>query len=404
MLKAVLQRARRSPFYGNRLSGVSTWKDVPITTKNDLRLAYPFGFLAIPRTQIATYHESSGSEGSPISSYFSESDWKDIESRFRRNAVQLRQEDVFFIKTPYSMVTTAHQAHRAAHAVGAMIIPGDNRTSMMPYSRVVELLNSIGVTVTWSLPTETLLWKLIAEAQGLKHEAFSSLRAFWVAGEVLSPSKKRCIQSLWKNVRVFEDYGSTETGSLGGECRAGAIHLWSDRIHFEVLAENRISPTGRGNLLVTPLFREAMPLLRYLIEDEVEVLESECACGSTFPTIRILGRTSQRIHIADQALFPLQIEDAVYSTLEPLGIVLWRGIHSRNSLKIEFCGIGDKQFSLVLFERRLSNDLNISVSLEQKPVADFVDPKLFSEKLSFSKPRFLFRQEEKCNTHYYRTH
>jgi phenylacetate-CoA ligase len=137
------------------------------------------------------------------------------------------------VKTPYSMATTAHQMHVAARAAGAMVIPADNRTSMMPYRRVLRLLRDLQPTVTWSLPSEPLLWAAADRALATgTHERVPRLRALVVAGEPLSAAKRHRISELWGGARVIEDYGSTETTSLAGECSQGVLHAWADRFLF----------------------------------------------------------------------------------------------------------------------------------------------------------------------------
>jgi len=383
-LEKVLAQARLSPFY-RHVGRKMNWRDVPLTTKEDLRHGYPFGFLAGPRSLIQSYHESSGTEGKPIASYFSEADWRDVASRFLRNAIGLSSKDTFFIKTPYSMVTTAHQAQHAGEMAGALIVPGDNRTSNMPYSRTVQLLRDLEITVTWSLPTEVLLWGLAAEANGMSLERdFPQLRAFWVAGEQLSAARKRALSSLWKGKKVFEDYGSTETGSLGGELACGQLHLWSDRILFELLQPNGdFLSKGQGRLVVTPLEREAMPLLRYLLDDEVEIFD--CDCGSKLPAAKILGRSGSAITLAGHKVFPLEIEQAVYSAGESLGLTFWRGRHDAGSLEIEFCSREPGELKL---------DIDAYVKCRRLPLDRFVDLTRLKETLTFSKPKYLYRRDE----------
>src|SRR5690606_31638614 len=90
-----------------------------------------------------------------------------IIARFLRSGIALNASDWVFIKTPYAMVTTAHQMERAARAVGAAIVPGDNRSAAMPYARVLRLLRDLPISVVWCLPTEACLWARLAKAAGL---------------------------------------------------------------------------------------------------------------------------------------------------------------------------------------------------------------------------------------------
>jgi len=398
LLDDVVQRAKQSPFYRENLT-VEKWveNEIPITTKDDLRRGYPFAFLATAKNKIATYHESSGTEGKPTASYFSENDWKDISTRFLRNAVELNSNDTFFIKTPYSMVTTAHQAQYAARSAGALVVPGDNRSSNMPYSRVVQLLEALEVSVTWSMPTEVLLWRIAAEANGFSPSChFPKLRGFWVAGEPLSRARKRVLQQLWDGKTIYEDYGSTETGSLAGECKEGHLHLWSDRVHFEVLdATGTISAEGRGQLLVTPLFREAMPLLRYLIEDDVVVTQGQCPCGWNYPTVKVLGRSSQTIRTQGQEFTPLAVEDAIFTAGSALGVALWKGIWDEGEFEVSVYSMGSADSNSIKdFEEQLSGLLGIRTKASTAPLHRFVNPQVLTNKLQFSKPRFLFKRGE----------
>ena len=305
-LQAVLARAAQAPFY--RACGLaSNFADVAITTKEDLRGAYPFGFLAVAREKIATYHESSGTSGNPISSYFTDADWDDVVSRFLRSDVGLNSKDMVIVKTPYALVTTAHQMHQAARVAGATVVPADNRSHNMPYARVVRLLRDLPITVAWCLPTEVQLWAFVARRLGLSPERdFPHLRAFLVAGEPLSPARKRMLSKLWGGKRIIEDYGSTETGSLAGECQFGRLHLWDDRVHFEVRDGADLRHHGTGSLLVTPLLREAMPLVRYELGDHVTISPADCPCGSSHATVSIAGRETGAFRARD-------LEEIIYA-------------------------------------------------------------------------------------------
>lgn len=397
-LKDVMARAKESSFYRQHLSGISDWERVPLTTKADLQRNYPFGLLAVKKQRLASYHESSGTEGRSVASFYTEKDWEDIISRFLRSSVELTEEDTFFIKTPYSMVMTAHQAQRAAASRGAMVIPADNRSLNMPYSRVVELLSQLGVTVSWSLPTEVLLWRIAAEANGISPDSrFESLRAFWVAGETLGPHKRQAISKLWGGTPVIQDYGSTETGSLAGECPMGSLHLWSDRVFFEVYdpSTGNFATSGVGQLVVTPLFREAMPLVRYLIGDWVEISLAGCACGSRLPTVRVYGRGTQTIEVGRQAVTAYDIEEAVFEAGANLKVTLWRAVWSEEALEIAIYGLGAGDRSLLKdFSRAISERLRVPVSAEFSDLKNFLEPGVLTAKSGFNKPKFVFKRGE----------
>ncbi|MFJ8581133.1 phenylacetate--CoA ligase family protein [Micromonospora sp. NPDC093277] len=341
-LGRTLEWARRSPFYRSRLAGsIRTRADLaalPLTTKQDLRDAYPFGMLAVGRAELATYHESSGTAGTPTPSYYTADDWIDLAERYARKWVGISAEDIFLVRTPYALMITGHLAHAAARLHGATVVPGDNRSLAMPYSRVVRVLRDLGVTLTWSMPTETLLWAAAARAAGHRPGAdFPGLRALFVGGEPLSPARRRRISAIW-GVPVVEEYGSTETGSLAGECPQGQLHLWSDRAIFEVYQPQtgKITPTGAGELVVTPLFREAMPLLRYNLGDNVEVRADGCECGWALPTIRVLGRAAFGYPVAGATVSQGRLEELVFGLPEAYEVMFWRARAEPDRLRVEF--------------------------------------------------------------------
>ena len=207
----------RVPLYRERLAGVDPGgiaslddlASLPFTRKDDLREAYPFGFLAVPRERLATYHESSGTTGVPTASYYTEDDWADLTHRYARKRVGIGAADVFLVRTPYALMITGHLAQATARRAGATVVPGDNRSLAMPYARVVRLLHDLGVTLSWSLPTEPLLWAAAARWAG--HQPgrdFPALRALFVGGEPLTAARRARIAEIWA-VPVVEEYGST---------------------------------------------------------------------------------------------------------------------------------------------------------------------------------------------------
>lgn len=328
-LPVLAESVARSPFYARRGPAPRTLAElerVPLTTKQDLRDAYPFGMLAVARRDLATYHESSGTTGAPTASYYTESDWADLTERYGRKWIGITAEDTFLVRTPYALMITGHLAHLTARRAGALVVPADNRSLAMPYARVVRVLHDLNVSLSWSLPTEPLLWAAAARVAGLRPERdFPALRALYVGGEPLSAARRRRIGEIW-GVPVVEEYGSTETGSLAGQCPHGRLHLWADRAVFEVHdpATGAVTPEGRGQLVVTPLFREAMPLLRYDIADEVEVSYDPCPCGWTLPTVTVLGRAGRAYPVGPGSVTQADLEDLVFSLPAAYQVLFWR--------------------------------------------------------------------------------
>lgn len=404
-LNRQLASALRSEFYSKKLTTkkiktAADWQNIPLTSKADLQSAYPFKMLAIAHSRVASYHESSGTSllntpddsVAPTASMFTEFDWSDIVERFLRNAVQWTNSDRLLIKTPYSMVTTAHQAHRAAQRCGALIVPADNRSSIMPYSKVIRLLKDLGITTTWSLPTEPIIWALVARSFGFNPATdFPSLRAMLVAGEPLSAGKRRRISALWGGIPVYQDYGSTETGSLAGECEAGQLHLWNDRVFHEVIGVDGTSrDTGTGRLIVTPLYKEAMPLIRYDMSDTVTVANEGCACGSLAPTIVVHGRAESSAGIDQSTL-----DELVYGLPISLNAHLWRARSHAEYLEIELgCENNENHDISDELAHRIFIETGMRAEVTVVPVTDFLGPSTFSRQTAMQKPKFMFRPDE----------
>lgn len=391
-LELAYGRALHTSHFGSRSGPLeineNTWQSVPLTTKDDLRKSYPFGLLSTSLDRLSSYHESSGTSGSPISSLFTENDWSDIYERFLRSRVALKSSDMVLIKTPYALVTTAHQMHGAAKRVGATIVPADNRSLNMPYSRVLRLLRDLPITVVWCLPTEAVIWGYLAKRQGLDPAVdFPHIRAFIVAGESLSSERKADISRIWGGKDVIEDYGSTETGSLAGECAHGHLHVWSDRLHFEVLEENasKTRATGTGSLIVTPLYREAMALIRYNLEDQVHLRDDKCPCGTPAARIEILGRKLAAI----DGLYPRDLEKVIFT--HGRKIWFWRARTSHDSLEVEFHAENADAKAL---EIALEQKFNRRVRVRAITAKAFVPSSWLSVEATMQKPRYVYSENE----------
>lgn len=401
-LPRALAMANRSAFYANRLSGNETTLDgVGLTTKADLREGYPFGFLAVPEDRVDTYHESSGTSGEPTASYLTARDWAECADRFNRSSVALVSSDRVLVKTPYSMATTAHQMHVAARAAGAMVIPASNRTSMMPYGRVLRLIRDLEPTVTWSLPSEPLVWAAADRflAAGTR-EKVSRLRALVVAGEPLSAAKRRRVGELW-GARVIEDYGSTETTSLAGECPRGVLHAWADRFLLEIgdTASGALRSTGVGSLVVTTLYREAMPLVRYDTGDVVDLSEEPCACGWVLPRITVLGRAGSAIRAAGRALRQTEIDDVVYGLPAHLGVLFWQGVAAADRLELRVeVEPGYAEEATARLGEQARSALGIPVDVRAVEEGALMPVHLLGRESRFVKPRFLFAEHEERDT------
>jgi len=342
-LPETVDRARRSGFYRDRLGDapavcVDDLPGLPFTTKADLRANHPYGMVAVPRRRLAAYHESSGtSPGRATGSFHTARDWAEMLDRFGRGRHDLTDADTVLVRVPYAMVTIGHQVHAAARAAGSLVIPADARSTAMTYRRVLGLLRDLDVTVAAALPTEPLLWAAAAGMLGEDPRAFApALRMLIATGEPLSGARRRRIAELW-GCDVTVSYGNSECGSnLAGECPEGNLHLWADRYLPEILdpATGRTSTAGRGRLVLTTLFREAMPLVRYDTGDAVELAYDGCPCGWALPRIRVLGRWEHAVEAGGRRVFVSEVEEAVYALPVEAGVLFWRATGGAGRLRV----------------------------------------------------------------------
>jgi phenylacetate-CoA ligase len=401
-VEQVLSWAARSPFYQRRFGGTAprTRADLaalPLTTKQDLRDAYPFGLLAVDRARLATYHESSGTAGMPTASYYTEDDWLDLAQRYARKWVGIGEDDMFLVRTPYALMITGHLAQAAARLCGATVVPGDNRSLAMPYSRVIRVLHDLGVTLTWSMPTETLIWAAAAQTAGLRPDTdFPNLRALFVGGEPLTPARRARISRIWR-VPVVEEYGSTETGSLAGECPHGNLHFWADRAIAEVYdpMTGTVSDEGSGELVVTPLYREAMPLLRYNLHDMVELSYQDCACGWHLPTIRVLGRSAFAYQVGAARVTQHQLETLVFMLPVEYGVLFWRATAAPDLLRIEIEVAPDQRIGAVAdLTLAVRSTFGAPCQVRGVDVGTLVPREILTNAHDVLKPRSLFGPDE----------
>lgn len=402
-LPRALDHARHSQFYRATLPNNGAVQEqpdlaqLPLTTKQHLREAYPFGLLATTKERLATYHESSGTSGKPTALYLTELDHMDCSGRFARNAIGLSATDMFMVKTPYSMQHTGHQAHLAGRLKGATIVPADHRSSNMPYARAMRLLQELHVTTVWCIPSDCLLWAAAAEHAGYKPtEDFPQLRGFLLAGEVLSRAKLSRIEETW-NTKVFEDYGSTETGSLAGECPHGKLHLWADRFVPEIYDPQTgdSSLEGVGELTITLLYREAMPLIRYNLGDRVEISYLPCECGWHLPTINILGRTSEQLMVQGKNVSQAQVEDLVFRLPKSYGVMFWRARCTSSHLEVEIeVSPNNQSRACSELTTAISNQLQIPAEVVGVPPGTLVPADLLRDQETLGKPRYLLHEDE----------
>jgi len=298
-------------------------KKLPFTTKDDLRKNAPFGFLAVPLHECIELHASSGTTGVPITVCYTKNDievWSEVMARCLSMA-GLTKKDIFQIPIPYGTFTGAFGFHYGGQKIGALIIPTGKGQS----ERQVELMRYYGTTFLAGVVSYALHLGQIARKMGIEPSSLKIRNGIFGA-EMMTKGMKKKIMEMW-DMDVYDIYGLTEMCGPGvsADCDIhDGLHLWQD--HF--LAEIIDTKTGdvlekeeEGELVLTTLTKEGMPILRYRTRDISFLYDSsECDCGRTH--IRhapIKGRSDDMVIIKGTNIFPGQIEEAIMRHKEMAG-------------------------------------------------------------------------------------
>jgi len=326
-LRWSIAQAARSPHYarafadrGLSADSIRTLDDLrrfPLTSKQDLRDSYPFGFLAAPREAVVRMHHSSGTTGMAVAVFHTQHDvdvWAQLVAR-SLYMVGLRRGDVFQNMMSYGLFTGGLGLHYGAERIGALVIPSGAGNSR----RQIELMRIFRTTALHIIPSYAMALLGTFDEMGLDPRAELSLR-FAVAGaEPYTEGVRKRLEETW-GADFYNCYGLSEMQGPGVafECpEKNGLHLWEDAYLAEVIDPETGEPREEGEegeLVLTTLAREAMPLIRYRTRDLTSLLPGPCPCGRTHRRIaRIQGRTDDMFIVKGVNIFPLQIEQVLMS-------------------------------------------------------------------------------------------
>jgi phenylacetate-CoA ligase len=327
-LQATVGRvAQRVPFYRQRFAdlGVSpekikTLADVrhlPMTTGADLRAIYPDGMLAVDHDEPVRLHTSSGTTGKPKAIFFSRKDVDNAAELIARSLVMtgITRKDVLQNMMSYGLFTGGLVMHYGAEKVGCLVIPAGPGTS----ERQLMLMQDFRTTAVHILPSYALYFASFLEHKGINPRKDLALRRAFVGAEPHTEETRRRIEEAF-GCEVYNSYGITEMNGPGVafECEYKAgLHLWEDHYILEIInpATGEPVPEGEtGELVLTTLNREAMPILRYRTRDITAIIPEPCKCGRTHRRLnRITGRSDDMLIIRGVNIFPQQIERVLMS-------------------------------------------------------------------------------------------
>ena len=283
----------------------------PFTLKTDLRDSYPFGMFAVPRDKVIRVHASSGTTGKPTVVGYTENDlrtWADLMARSFACA-GARPGDLVHNAYGYGLFTGGLGAHYGAERLGATVVPMSGGST----ERQIALIVDFGARVLCSTPSYALAIAEVAERQGVDLRQ-SALEVGLFGAEPWSEAMRQEIE-VRLGLKAVDIYGLSEIMGPGVACecehRTG-LHGWEDHFLFEVIdpESNVPVPEGHaGELVITTLTKEALPMLRYRTRDITRVTRAPCDCGRTHLRIlRITGRTDDMLIIRGVNVYPSQVE------------------------------------------------------------------------------------------------
>ena len=386
-LKSVAEKVYKSvPFYNRKFqeAGVApedirSLADVtrlPTTRKQDLRDNYPFGLFAVPLEEVVRVHASSGTTGKPTVVGYTAKDietWSDLMAR-DFVMVGVEKKDIFQNAVNYGFFTGGLGVHYGIERMGAMAVPsGVGNTE-----RQLEIMMDFGVTVLHCTPSYALYLAETAKAKGVVDKL--NLRIGCFGAEPWSDESRRELEEAL-NIKAYDSYGLSEMMGPGVafECQEqDGLHIWEDHFLIEILDKNELpcAPGEPGELVITSLTKEAMPLIRYHTGDVTYIMEENCPCGRTSRKLhRFLGRADDMLIVRGINVFPSQIEDVLVSIPE-IGsyfqVIVDRKKHGLDEISIQV-ELKDEAFTGELSdlariqkktEERLKSVLNVRSKIE----------------------------------------
>lgn len=312
--------AAHNPDYHRHLGKIAprdlvTLRDLqalPFLTKDRLRDAYPYGMACFGPEPVLRIHMSSGTTGAPIINPYTAADiqqWREVMAR-SYVAATVTARDVIQITPSFGLFTGGFGFHYGAEALGAMVIPiGAGRTLLQ-----LQLLRDLGATVLTGIATYPLRMIEVARQEGFDFGK-TKLRVAILGSEMWSDELRARIEDEM-GVRAYDIIGMTETGGpgMGIDCPArDGVHVWDDHYLPEIAdpKTGTVLPDGEvGELVVTTLSRQGLPLIRYRTRDLTRIRSRDrCACGRTGVRIeRLQGRTDDMVIFKGINFYPRQVE------------------------------------------------------------------------------------------------
>lgn len=321
-LRKTVTHCMNSPFYRKRfedkglspdsIKSLDDLKKIPFTTKQDLRDNYPFGIASVPLEKAVRLHSSSGTTGNPTVILHTQKDLDEWANAVARclYMVGLRPGDVFQNSSGYGMFTGGLGFQYGAERLGMLTVPAAAGNT----KRQLKFITDFGTTALHAIPSYVTRLHEVMQEMGIDPRKDTKLRTLVIGAEPHSEEQRRRIEEMM-GVKAYNSFGMSEMCGPGVafECQQqNGLHIWEDYYIVEIIDPNTLEPVPEGEvgeLVLTTINREAMPLLRYRTRDLTRILPGECPCGRHHIRLdRMKGRSDDMIILKGVNIFPIQIE------------------------------------------------------------------------------------------------
>lgn len=400
-LKKTIDIAGKSPFYASVFkrenissSGINSLDDlrkIPFTTKDDLRNSYPYGFIAGDLKEGVRLHSSSGTTGNPTVIFHSQHDldsWANLVARCLY-MVGLRNTDVFQNSSGYGMFTGGLGFQYGAERLGALTVPAAAGNS----ARQIKFIMDFGTTAVHAIPSYAARLAEVFFEMGISPSKDTKLKTLIIGAEPHTEAQRQRIENLL-GVKAYNSFGMSEMNGPGVafECTyQNGLHLWEDAFIMEIIDPDTLEPLPDGEigeLVLTTLDRDLMPLLRYRTRDLTRILTDECPCGRTHRRIdRLKGRSDDMFIVKGVNIFPMQIEKILLNHKE---------LSANYLITIETVGNNDELTVEVELGDMFTDDYIILQQLTKKITHQLRDEILLTPKLKLVEKGSLPQSEGKA--------
>lgn len=385
-LKETVKLAVNSPFYkevfeknGLTPDSIQTLDDlqkIPFTTKNDLRTHYPFGMAAIPIQKCVRIHSSSGTTGNPTVVLHSARDLDQWANQVARcmYMVGLRDTDVFQNTSGYGMFTGGLGFQYGAERLGALTVPAAAGNT----KRQIKFITDFGTTCLHIIPSYATRLAEVMYEMGIDPRRDTKLHTVCIGAEPHSEEQRKRIEQLL-GVKAYNCFGMSEMNGPGVafECpEQNGLHIWEDYVIPEIINPTTLEPVPEGEigeLVLTTINREAMPLLRYRTRDLTRFIPGECSCGRTHRRLaRFVGRSDDMIILKGVNIFPIQIEKILMNFKE---------LGSNYLITIETVGYNDEMLIEVELSDLFTDDYSALERLAKEVTRQLKDELLLTPRV-----------------------